>query len=233
MRRGADAHRASSAFPKARGNQHMHSPAPNSGVALYEAIFRRRDIRNFIPDAVPDEVLARVIVAAHHAASVGFTHRGILSWCATPSAGAKSNASSSRSASATRRNSPASAGFLAQARRHPRSAAQPDHHLRARSLRAGVLGKVSIREVEVYSTCLAVGNLWLAARAEGLGVGWVSIVRNDALRIFSIPAHLSRSHIYASAMSRDFPIGRCSKAPNGPRECRRARCSTSIRGTAL
>jgi 5,6-dimethylbenzimidazole synthase len=51
-----------------------------------------------------------------------------------------------------------------------------------------VLGKVSIREVEVYSTCLAVGNLWLAARAEGLGVGWVSIVRNDLLRdIFSIP----------------------------------------------
>jgi 5,6-dimethylbenzimidazole synthase len=54
-----------------------------------------------------------------------------------------------------------------------------------------VLGKVSIREVEVYSTCLAVGNLWLAARAEGLGVGWVSIVRNDALReIFSIPSHI-------------------------------------------
>ena len=51
-----------------------------------------------------------------------------------------------------------------------------------------VLGKVSIREVEVYSTCLAVSNLWLAARAEGLGVGWVSIVRNDLLRkIFSIP----------------------------------------------
>jgi len=54
-----------------------------------------------------------------------------------------------------------------------------------------VLGKVSIREVEVYSTCLAVANLWLAARAEGLGVGWVSIVTNDALReIFSIPHHI-------------------------------------------
>jgi 5,6-dimethylbenzimidazole synthase len=50
------------------------------------------------------------------------------------------------------------------------------------------LGKTSIRDVEVYSTCLAVENLWLAARAEGLGVGWVSILRNDALhRIFSIP----------------------------------------------
>lgn len=53
---------------------------------------------------------------------------------------------------------------------------------------SAVLGKVSIPEVEVYSTCLAVGNLWLAARAEGLGVGWVSIVRNEVLReVFSIP----------------------------------------------
>ncbi|MGH8014503.1 MAG: nitroreductase family protein, partial [Candidatus Binataceae bacterium] len=40
---------------------------------VYEAIFRRRDIREFLPDEVADEVLARVLVAAHHAASVGFT----------------------------------------------------------------------------------------------------------------------------------------------------------------
>src|SRR5271170_49844 len=40
---------------------------------LYETIFRRRDMREFRPDPIPDEVLARVLVAAHHAASVGFT----------------------------------------------------------------------------------------------------------------------------------------------------------------
>jgi nitroreductase len=40
---------------------------------LYETIFRRRDIREFLPDRIPEEVLARVLVAAHHAASVGFT----------------------------------------------------------------------------------------------------------------------------------------------------------------
>ncbi|HYK17490.1 MAG TPA: nitroreductase family protein, partial [Bryobacteraceae bacterium] len=40
---------------------------------LYEAIFRRRDMREFLPDPIPDEVLARVLIAAHHAASVGFT----------------------------------------------------------------------------------------------------------------------------------------------------------------
>jgi len=40
---------------------------------LYETIFRRRDIREFRPDPIPDEVLARVLIAAHHAGSVGFT----------------------------------------------------------------------------------------------------------------------------------------------------------------
>ena len=40
---------------------------------LYETVFRRRDIRKFLPDRIPEDVLARVLVAAHHAASVGFT----------------------------------------------------------------------------------------------------------------------------------------------------------------
>jgi 5,6-dimethylbenzimidazole synthase len=40
---------------------------------LYEAIFRRRDVRTFLPDPVPPDVLARILIAAHHAPSVGFT----------------------------------------------------------------------------------------------------------------------------------------------------------------
>ena len=45
----------------------------DSRRGLYEAVFQRRDIREFLPDPIPDEVLARVLVAAHHAGSVGFT----------------------------------------------------------------------------------------------------------------------------------------------------------------
>ena len=52
-----------------------------------------------------------------------------------------------------------------------------------------VLGRHTIRRTDVYSTCCAVQNLWLAARAEGIGVGWVSILKNDRLkRILGIPA---------------------------------------------
>jgi len=54
-----------------------------------------------------------------------------------------------------------------------------------------VLGRNSMPETDVYSTCLAVENLWLAARAEGLGVGWVSILKTAWLReILGVPAHI-------------------------------------------
>lgn len=51
-----------------------------------------------------------------------------------------------------------------------------------------VLGRNTIIDTDIYSTCCAVQNLWLAARAEGLGVGWVSILTVEALRrILCIP----------------------------------------------
>jgi nicotinate-nucleotide--dimethylbenzimidazole phosphoribosyltransferase len=45
-----------------------------------------------------------------------------------------------------------------------------------------VLGRGTIAETDIYSTACAIQNLWLAARAEGLGVGWVSFYRPDDLR---------------------------------------------------
>jgi 5,6-dimethylbenzimidazole synthase len=54
-----------------------------------------------------------------------------------------------------------------------------------------VLGRNSIPETDIYSTCCAVQNLWLAARGEGLGVGWVSILKLPRLRgILGIPPHI-------------------------------------------
>jgi 5,6-dimethylbenzimidazole synthase len=53
-----------------------------------------------------------------------------------------------------------------------------------------VLGRTSIEETGVYSVACAVQNLWLAARAEGVGVGWVSILANSDLeKILQIPSH--------------------------------------------
>ena len=56
---------------------------------------------------------------------------------------------------------------------------------------AEVLGRGTIPETDVYSTACAIQNLWLAARAEGLGVGWVSFYRPDDLRaLLGIPARV-------------------------------------------
>jgi 5,6-dimethylbenzimidazole synthase len=179
-----------------RGSERMraanrHALPAEYQRGLYEAIFRRRDIREFIPDAVPDEVLARVIVAAHHAASVGFTQPWdfIVVRDTERRREVKRIFEQERAINAAQFTGDRLRKFLAlklegilEAPLNLIVTCEPDRFGPA------VLGKVSIREVEVYSTCLAVANLWLAARAEGLGVGWVSILRDDALReIFSIP----------------------------------------------
>ena len=47
--------------------------SPAERTAVYRAIFERRDVRrNFLPVPIPDEVLMRLLTAAHHAGSVGF-----------------------------------------------------------------------------------------------------------------------------------------------------------------
>ena len=168
-----------------------HAFPPSLRRGLYEAIFRRRDIRSFLPDPVPDEALARVLVAAHHAASVGFTQP----WDFVIVRDLERRREVHRVFTEERRRN---ADQFAGKRRDQFLSFKLEGILDAplnllvtcepERFGPAVLGKTSIRDVEIYSTCLAVGNLWLAARAEGLGVGWVSILRNDALAaIFSLP----------------------------------------------
>src|ERR1700736_2883521 len=169
-----------------------HAFAPEFQRGLYKAIFRRRDIREFIPDPVPDEVLARVLVAAHHAASVGFTQPwdfiivgDLERRHEVKRIFEQERAKNSEQFEGARREKFLSLKLegILEAPLNLIVTCEPER------FGPGVLGKVSLRDVEVYSTCLAVENLWLAARAEGLGTGWVSIIRNEDLsRIFGIPA---------------------------------------------
>ncbi|HVN64637.1 MAG TPA: nitroreductase family protein, partial [Candidatus Binataceae bacterium] len=59
--------------PHTISRRNRHALADSLKRGLYETIFRRRDIREFIGDPIPDDALARVLIAAHHAPSVGFT----------------------------------------------------------------------------------------------------------------------------------------------------------------
>jgi 5,6-dimethylbenzimidazole synthase len=188
---------------------YAHAFAPAARRGLYEAIFRRRDMREFLPDPVPDEVLARVLISAHHAASVGFTQpwdfiivRDLERRRAVKRVFDEERLKNAAQFDGARREKFLSLKLegILDAPLNLLVTCEPER------FGPGVLGKVSIADVEIYSTCLAVENLWLAARAEGLGVGWVSIIRNrDLSRIFSLPEKVIPLAYLCIGYVREFP----------------------------
>ena len=69
-----------------------------------------------------------------------------------------------------------------------------------------VLGRTSIPETGIYSVCCAIQNLWLSARAEGIGLGWVSIIDNQELKkILSIPRHVNPVAYLCLGYVNEFP----------------------------
>lgn len=158
--------------------------APAAKQAVYDAIALRRDIRAFRPDAVPDDVLLRILAAAHRAGSVGFMQPWDFVLLRSPERRAAVyelfRAANDRAAARFRGDRRATYGAL---KLQGILDAPLSVCVTCDTRRGGphVLGRDSIRETDVYSTCLAIQNLWLAARAEGVGVGWVSIVDNREL----------------------------------------------------
>lgn len=161
---------------------------------VYEAIFGRRDVRSFRPDPVSEDVLARILTAAHHAPSVGFMQPWgfLLVKDLETRRRVKDLFDEVRQAEACLFDEPRRTKYLSM-KLEGILDAPLNLCVTCDSTRGGsqVLGRSSIPETDVYSTCLAIQNLWLAARAEGIGVSWVSIVTNDGLReIFGIPSHV-------------------------------------------
>jgi 5,6-dimethylbenzimidazole synthase len=163
---------------------------------VYRAIYERRDVRShFLPDPVPDDVLGRILDAAHHAPSVGF----MQPWDFLVIRDADIR-------QAVYRN-------FEHASRHAAEAYHGEQRTLYDSLKlAGIveapvnvcvtcdhgrpkgsgLGRQTDPAVDVYSTVCAVQNLWLAARAESLGVGWVSILDLEQLKMtLGIPPALT------------------------------------------
>lgn len=174
----------------------MHAPSaflsnvlpysPEERRALYRAIRERRDVRSqFLPDPVPEEVLARLLHAAHHAPSVGFMQPWNFILIRDP---VKQRAARH---AFERANAEAAAMFKGE-RRALYSAiklegiedAPVNLCITCDRSRGGpvVLGRTHDPAMDLYSTVCAVQNIWLAATAEGLGVGWVSIFRQEDLR---------------------------------------------------
>jgi 5,6-dimethylbenzimidazole synthase len=162
--------------------------------ALYRVIGSRRDVRAFRRDPVPDDVLARILQAAHQAPSVGFMQPWNFIVIRDPATRARVKSVFLRENERAAANY---AGDRADLYRSLKLEGLEDAPINlcvtCDRTRGGphVLGRNTIVDTDLYSTCCAVQNLWLAARAEGVGVGWVSILDNDALRsVLGIPAHV-------------------------------------------
>ena len=163
--------------------------------AVYRAIHTRRDVRSqFRPDPIAEDVLRRLLEAAHHAPSVGFMQP--WNFIVITDRGVKAQVQ----AAFGRANDQAAAMFP-DARRALYSAiklqgiseAPVNLCITCDRSRGGpvVLGRTHNRDTDLYSTVCAVQNLWLAARAEGIGVGWVSIFDDADLRaILGLPDHV-------------------------------------------
>lgn len=169
-----------------QAEQDVHTFTAEARAAIYQTIFSRRDVRGqFLPKAVPDEVLSRIITAAHYAPSVGFMQPWNFLVVRAQETKQKVHA--------------------AFAEAHAEAAEMFDGEQRAiyKTLklegilespigicitcdreRTGpvVVGRTHMKTMDLYSSVCAVQNLWLAARAEGLGVGWVSIFNQAALQ---------------------------------------------------
>jgi 5,6-dimethylbenzimidazole synthase len=158
---------------------------------LYEAIFKRRDIRKFRPDPLPEDALGRILDAAHHAASVGFMQpwNFILVRDRERRAKVKESFETHNRAAAEKYSGEKRALYESLKLEGILEAPLNVCVTCDRGRGGEVLGRASIFDTDLFSTCCAVQNLWLAARAEGIGVGWVSIVDNERLSaILEIPA---------------------------------------------
>ena len=173
--------------------RNLHAFSESEARGVYRAITERRDVRSqFRDEPIPAKVLVRLLQAAHHAPSVGFMQPWDFILI-------EEIATRTQIKSLFNRVNEEAANL------HDAERAKLYRSLKLEGIlesplnlcvtcdrkRGGpnVLGRSTIIETDLFSACLAVQNLWLAARAEGIGVGWVSILDPEELAaILRLPA---------------------------------------------
>lgn len=170
------------------------SEADRAGI--YRAIFSRRDVRGqFLPDPIDKQALARMLTAAHHAPSVGFMQPwNFILIESEERRGQVHELFKKANVEAAKMFADERAQKYVKMKLEGILNAPLNLCITCNHDRAGpvVLGRTHIPETDLYSTVCAVQNLWLAARAEGVGVGWVSIIDPVALKeLLGLPEHVT------------------------------------------
>ncbi|TKH05377.1 5,6-dimethylbenzimidazole synthase [Peribacillus simplex] len=178
-------------------------------AAVYKAIYNRRDIRSFLQKPIAKDILRRILDAAHHAPSVGFMQpwsfivissqetKNSLAWAADKE----------RRALAIHYEGGKENKFLSLKveglKEAPYTICVTCDPTRGGS---HVLGRNSIPETDILSTACAIQNMWLAACAEGLAMGWVSFYKkNDIRDILEIPPHIEPVALLSIGYTDQYP----------------------------
>ncbi len=152
--------------------------------ALHDVLQWRRDVRHFLPDPVPGDVLARLRAAMDMAPSVGNARPWRVLHVKTPAL--------RQAVIANFEAANAKAGAIYDDKKRRAYDQLKLAGLRDAPVHLAVfteqdpdeghgLGRQSMPEMLSYSTVSAIHTLWLAARAENLGLGWVSILDPDGI----------------------------------------------------
>ncbi|MET0703400.1 MAG: 5,6-dimethylbenzimidazole synthase [Mycobacterium sp.] len=164
--------------------------APHERQAIYRVINERRDMRRFVPGcSVPDDVLGRLLQAAHAAPNVGL----MQPWRFLRITDSKLRQRIHALVDAERIETARAIGdraaeFLALKVEGILECAELLVVALADGRESHVFGRRTMPDMDLASVACAIQNLWLSARAEGLGMGWVSLFDPDRLaRILKMP----------------------------------------------
>lgn len=157
--------------------------------AVYRAIFERRDMRHFLPNAIEPEILQRLLLAAHHAPSVGFMQpwRFIRITSQQLRTQIHTLVEKERLLTAQALNERGE-DFMALKVEGILECGEVLIAALCEQREKHIFGRRTLPEMDVASLSCAIQNMWLAARAEGLGMGWVSIFEpNELKKLLKMP----------------------------------------------
>lgn len=167
---------------------------PEERAAVYRAIRQRRDVRGqFRPDPVDPATLRRLLQAAHDAPSVGLSQPWNFILIRDPGTRRRLHDAFQAANAQAATRFPDRKALYSSLKLQGILEAPVNLCITCDRSRGGphVLGRTHDPATDLYSTACAVQNLWLAARAEGIGVGWVSIFDlADLGRILGLPDHV-------------------------------------------
>lgn len=186
-------------------NPHRYADAEIAAVA--RAIEERRDIRHFVPGALPDGLLQRLVAAAHHGPSVGY----MQPWRFVRVAAPERREALWRIVDAERQATAAAlpsrnTDFLKLKVEGIREAAEVLVVALMPGREPHIFGRRTLPEMDVASAACAIQNMWLLARAEGIGLGWVSFFDPQAVAaLLEMPAGARPIAILCLGPVAEFP----------------------------